>query len=78
MSTTGYIGGLNGTFSLSTANNGTDDHIFHLYVREKDARAEQWEGARSGSQAAIDVFNADEVCLNRTLKFYLLFFLFVG
>lgn len=30
-------------------------------MREKDPRAELWEGARSGTQAAIDVFNADEV-----------------
>ncbi|KZF21111.1 putative metallopeptidase family M24 [Xylona heveae TC161] len=36
------------------------EHIFHLYVRPKDPRAEQWEGARSGVQAALDVFNADE------------------
>lgn len=36
------------------------DHTFHLYVREKDSKAEIWDGARSGSQAAIDVFNADE------------------
>lgn len=38
-----------------------DNHIFHLYVREKDPKAELWEGARSGTQAAVDVFNADEV-----------------
>ncbi|KAL8781022.1 MAG: hypothetical protein Q9213_006199 [Squamulea squamosa] len=37
-----------------------DDHSFHLYVRAKDPKAEQWEGSRSGAQAAIDVFNADE------------------
>ncbi|PKY05952.1 hypothetical protein P168DRAFT_289357 [Aspergillus campestris IBT 28561] len=37
-----------------------DNHIFHLYVRGKDPRAELWDGARSGTQAAIDVFNADE------------------
>lgn len=36
-----------------------DDHIFHLYVRPKDAKAEIWEGARSGVEAAEDVFNAD-------------------
>ncbi|PVH99528.1 xaa-Pro aminopeptidase-like protein [Periconia macrospinosa] len=36
-----------------------DEHIFHLYVRPKDAQAELWEGARSGVQAASDVFNAD-------------------
>lgn len=40
-----------------------DNHIFHLYVREKDPKAELWDGARSGTQAAIDVFNADEVCV---------------
>lgn len=41
---------------------GSDgDYIFHLFVRPKDARAEQWDGARSGEQAALDVFNADEV-----------------
>jgi len=38
-----------------------DNHIFHLYVREKDPRAELWDGARSGTRAAADVFNADEV-----------------
>lgn len=37
----------------------SDDYIFHLFVRPKDAKAEQWEGARSGEQAAMDVFNAD-------------------
>ncbi|KAL8743582.1 MAG: hypothetical protein Q9190_004076, partial [Brigantiaea leucoxantha] len=37
-----------------------DDHIFHLFVRPKDPKAEQWEGSRSGAQAALDLFNADE------------------
>lgn len=36
------------------------DHVFHLYVRDKDPKAEIWDGARSGIQAAQDVFNADE------------------
>lgn len=40
----------------------SDDHIFHLFVRPKDVKAEQWDGVRSGTQAALDVFNADEVC----------------
>ncbi|KAH7135760.1 peptidase M24, structural domain-containing protein [Dendryphion nanum] len=35
------------------------EHNFHLYVRPKDAKAELWEGARSGIEAAEDVFNAD-------------------
>ncbi|KAL9067648.1 MAG: hypothetical protein Q9161_006730 [Pseudevernia consocians] len=37
-----------------------DDHTFHLFVREKDAKAERWDGVRSGTRAALDVFNADE------------------
>lgn len=36
------------------------DHVFHLYVREKDSKAEMWDGARSGTDAARDVWNADE------------------
>ncbi|RKF58388.1 Intermediate cleaving peptidase 55 [Erysiphe neolycopersici] len=36
------------------------DYIFHLFVRPKDPVAEQWSGARSGGQAALDIFNADE------------------
>lgn len=38
----------------------SDEYLFHLLVREKDVKAEQWEGARSGTQAAVDVFNADQ------------------
>ncbi|PSK33626.1 hypothetical protein B9Z65_7513 [Elsinoe australis] len=33
---------------------------FHLFLRPKDDTAEIWDGARSGLQAAQDVFNADE------------------
>ncbi|KAL8988378.1 MAG: hypothetical protein Q9177_002539 [Variospora cf. flavescens] len=39
---------------------GEGDHFFHLFVRAKDPKVEQWEGSRSGTQAALDVFNADE------------------
>ena len=39
----------------------SNGHTFHLFLRTKDAKAEQWDGARSGEQAALDVFNADEV-----------------
>lgn len=50
-----------GTYT-TVANDGSgDNHIFHLYVREKDPKAELWDGARSGTRAAMDVFNADEV-----------------
>ncbi|MCJ1461597.1 hypothetical protein MMC07_000194 [Pseudocyphellaria aurata] len=37
-----------------------NDHEFHLFVRPKDPKAELWEGPRSGLEAAVDVFNADE------------------
>jgi hypothetical protein len=43
------------------SDNRSSEPIFHLLVREKNAHAELWEGARSGTQAAIDVFNADLV-----------------
>lgn len=36
-----------------------EEHVFHLYVRPKDPKAEAWEGPRSGIDAAEDVFNAD-------------------
>ena len=39
------------------------EYVFYLFVRPKDVKAEQWDGARSGERAAIDVFNADEVRL---------------
>lgn len=47
-------------YSLAKTTND-NDHTFHLFVRSKDPKAEQWEGSRSGEQAAIDIFNADEV-----------------
>jgi len=40
----------------------TAEYSFHLFLRPKDAKAELWDGARTGEQAAMDVFNADEVC----------------
>lgn len=40
-----------------------------MYNREKDAKAELWDGARSGTQAAMDVFNADEVRIVQVLMF---------
>ena len=39
----------------------SSEPIFHLFVRSKDEFEERWHGARSGQQAALDVFNADEV-----------------
>jgi intermediate cleaving peptidase 55 len=57
-----YLTGFNEPEALAVIGKdetGTD-HTFHLYVREKDPKAEIWDGARSGTQAARDVFNADE------------------
>lgn len=48
-------------------NASDSEHVFHLLVRPKDETAELWDGARSGMQAAQDVFNADEVLLWRWL-----------
>ena len=36
-----------------------EGHEFHLYLRDKNPKEEQWSGPRSGVQAAYDVFNAD-------------------
>ncbi|KAL9629399.1 MAG: hypothetical protein Q9204_005292 [Flavoplaca sp. TL-2023a] len=47
-------------FYLTGKSTADDDHTFHLYLRPKDPKVEQWEGSRSGVQAAVDVFNADE------------------
>ncbi|MCJ1282413.1 hypothetical protein MMC26_001736 [Xylographa opegraphella] len=57
-----YLTGFNEPEALAVIAKGQekDEHIFHLYVRPKDSKAEQWEGARSGLEAAEDVFNADE------------------
>jgi intermediate cleaving peptidase 55 len=57
-----YLTGFNEPESLAVIEKSADgtDHIFHLYVRPKDLAAQQWEGARSGCDAARDVFNADE------------------
>lgn len=48
------------TDRISEKGNSSIEYTFHLFVRPKDERAEQWDGARSGVQAAQDVFNADE------------------
>ncbi len=57
-----YLTGFNEPDAVAVIGKNTseDDHIFQLFVREKDPKAEQWDGVRSGTQAAIDVFNADE------------------
>ena len=36
------------------------DYSFRMFVKRKDPREEQWSGFRNGTEAAEDVFNADE------------------
>ncbi|KAF2737035.1 hypothetical protein EJ04DRAFT_461867 [Polyplosphaeria fusca] len=55
-----YLTGFNEPDALAVIENlDNDEHKFHLYVRPKDPQAELWEGARSGIEAAEEVFNAD-------------------
>ncbi|ORY03842.1 peptidase M24, structural domain-containing protein [Clohesyomyces aquaticus] len=56
-----YLTGFNEPDAVAVIEKPDDgpEHNFHLYVRPKDAKAELWEGSRSGIQAAEDVFNAD-------------------
>lgn len=58
-----YLTGFNEPDSVAVIQRveATTEYMFHLFVRPKDAKAEKWDGARSGEQAALDVFNADEV-----------------
>ncbi|KAK3699813.1 aminopeptidase [Vermiconidia calcicola] len=57
-----YLTGFNEPEAVAVIEKGQTDveYTFHLFVRSKDERAELWDGARSGVQAAQDVFNADE------------------
>ncbi|EMC99691.1 hypothetical protein BAUCODRAFT_63038 [Baudoinia panamericana UAMH 10762] len=57
-----YLTGFNEPEAVAVIEKGSSDVMFtfHLFVRPKDSRAEKWDGARSGVQAAQDVFNADE------------------
>lgn len=59
-----YLTGFNEPDAIAVIEKGNSDveYTFHLFVRPKDERAELWDGARSGVQAAQDVFNADEAC----------------
>ncbi|TLD32421.1 putative xaa-pro dipeptidase app protein [Venturia nashicola] len=57
-----YLTGFNEPEALAVIDpdKRSSETIFHLFVRPKDAKAALWDGARSGEQAALDVFNADE------------------
>ncbi|KAJ9151037.1 Aminopeptidase-like protein [Coniochaeta hoffmannii] len=58
-----YLTGFSEPESLAvirtTSSAAPDNHTFHLLVRPKDPRLEQWSGPWSGTQAATDVWNAD-------------------
>ncbi|KAH7239184.1 peptidase M24, structural domain-containing protein [Fusarium tricinctum] len=36
------------------------DYVFHMFVKPKNPREEQWNGYRNGVEAARDIFNADK------------------
>ena len=57
-----YLTGFKEPDALAVIEKASSDleYRFHLFVRPKDEQAEIWDGARSGVQAAQDVFNADE------------------
>ncbi|KAL8763290.1 MAG: hypothetical protein Q9184_000846 [Pyrenodesmia sp. 2 TL-2023] len=57
-----YLTGFNEPEAVAVIGRASDgdNNYFHLFVRTKNPKVEQWEGSRSGTQAALDVFNADE------------------
>ncbi|OQO13259.1 hypothetical protein B0A48_01487 [Cryoendolithus antarcticus] len=57
-----YLTGFNEPDALAIIEKGSSpvEYTFHLHLRAKDPKAELWDGARSGLQAAQDIFNADE------------------
>lgn len=54
-----YLTGFNEPDAVAVIQRDGDGYVFHLFLRPKDAWKEQWDGARTGLQAAQDVFNAD-------------------
>ncbi|KAF2429306.1 hypothetical protein EJ08DRAFT_650521 [Tothia fuscella] len=56
-----YLTGFNEPEALAVIEKTTSKTpTFHLFLRPKHPKSEQWEGSRSGLQSALDVFNADE------------------
>ncbi|KAF4550051.1 Metallopeptidase-like protein 3 [Elsinoe fawcettii] len=57
-----YLTGFNEPEALAVISREESElgYKFHLFVRPKDETAEIWDGARSGVQAAEEIFNADE------------------
>ncbi|KAK9456674.1 peptidase M24, structural domain-containing protein [Dipodascopsis uninucleata] len=47
------------------------DFIFHLIVQEKNEREELWDGPRTGTYGAKEIFNADEAGDVKYLRSYL-------
>ncbi|KAK7207951.1 metallopeptidase [Myxozyma melibiosi] len=56
-----YLTGFNEPLAVAVIEKPVeDDYVFHMFVQPKDEKKELWEGPRTGTQGAIDVFNADE------------------
>ncbi|SCU82485.1 LANO_0B06414g1_1 [Lachancea nothofagi CBS 11611] len=56
---------------LEKPSDNIDDVIFHLVVPPKDAFSEQWEGERTGTEGACEIFNADESTDTRQSSVYI-------
>lgn len=56
---------------LEKPTNNIEDIVLHLIVPPKDAFSEQWEGYRTGTEGACEIFNADEATDTRQLSVYI-------
>ncbi|GME90540.1 unnamed protein product [Ambrosiozyma monospora] len=66
-----YLSGWNEPDSvlvLAKPTDNIDDLQFHLIVPPKEPAIELWEGQRTGEDAAIEIFNADEAHSNKDME----------
>jgi Xaa-Pro aminopeptidase len=54
-----YATGMEEPGVVAVLRDHADEERFVLFVRERDAEAEQWSGARLGPEAALEAFGAD-------------------
>jgi Xaa-Pro aminopeptidase len=54
-----YVTGMEEPGVVAVLRDHADEERFVLFVRERDAEAEQWSGTRLGPEAARDAFGAD-------------------
>ncbi|SCU95739.1 LAME_0F13278g1_1 [Lachancea meyersii CBS 8951] len=56
---------------LEKPTSNLEDVVFHLIVPPKDTFSEQWEGERTGTEGACEIFNADESTDTRQCSLYI-------